>query len=82
MLLSEIIDHRTDANAISKEEGYFTTKSGKKWMKMTKKGWELCVVWKDGSTDRVALKDLKNSYPVELAQYVIDNKIQDELAFA
>ena len=38
--------------------------------------------WKGGSGDWVALKDLKNTYPIELAQYAIDNGIQDEAAFA
>ena len=30
----------------------------------------------------IALKDLKNSYPIELAEYAINNNIQDEPAFA
>ena len=28
------------------------------------------------------MKDLKNSFPIELARYAIDNKIDDEPAFA
>ena len=40
------------------------------------------MTWKDGSTDWVALKDLKNSYPVELAEYVRRNDLRDEPAFA
>ena len=38
--------------------------------------------WKDGSSDWVSLKDLKNTYPIELAEYAISNRIQDEPAFA
>ena len=49
---------------------------------MTKRGWELCVTWEYGSTDRVVLKDLKNLYPVELAEYAQKNDFQDEPAFA
>ena len=48
----------------------------------TTRGWEISVEWKDGSTDWVALKDLKESYPVELAEYAVRNGIQDEPAFA
>ena len=38
--------------------------------------------WKDGSSDWVALKDLKESYPVELAIYATNRSIEDEPAFA
>ena len=82
MLLEEIIDHRTNTSAIKKEDGFVETAHGNRRNKMTTRGWELCVGWKDGSTDWVALKDLKNSYPIELAEYARRNGIQDEPAFA
>ena len=82
MLMHEIIDHRTNQNAINKEDGFVITKYGNKKKKMTTRGWELCVNWKDGSTDWVALKDLKNSYPVELAEYARRNNIHEEPAFS
>ena len=41
-----------------------------------------CVQWKDGSTDWINLKDLKVSYPVELAEYSKNNQIDQEAAFA
>ena len=37
--------------------------------------------WKDGSVDWVPLKDLKQSNPVDLAEYAVANEISDELAF-
>jgi hypothetical protein len=40
-----------------------------------------CFV-KDGSTSWVPLKDLKDSFPVEVAEYVMVNKILKEPAFA
>ena len=82
MMLDEIIDHRTTKDAISKAEGTFTTNRGVKRKKQTTRGWEICVQWKDGSTDWITLKELKESYPVELAEYAIANKIDDEPAFA
>lgn len=39
-------------------------------------------MWKDGSGDWVALKDLKDSYPIELTKYVRDHGLLDEPAFA
>ena len=40
-------------------------------MKRTTRGIELCTQWKDGSTDWVFMKDLKDSYPIELAKYLV-----------
>jgi hypothetical protein len=40
------------------------------------------VSWKDGSTDWIPLKDLKESNPVEVAKYAVANKIAEEPAFA
>ena len=83
LMIDEIIDHRSDANAIQKKDGYSINKKyNTKRKKLTTRGWELCVIWKDGSTNWVSLKDLKDSYPIELAQYSINNKIDDEPAFA
>ena len=41
----------------------------------------LCQL-KDGSTNWVALKDMKNSYPMQVADYAVANHIDDEPAFA
>jgi hypothetical protein len=45
-------------------------------------GWELCVEWKDQTTSCVSLKDMKEVYPVQVAEFAIANKIADEPAFA
>ena len=37
--------------------------------------------WKDGSVDWVPLKDLKQSNPVDMAEYAVANEISDEHAF-
>ena len=83
MLLREIVDHRVDTSqAIPKEKGEYINKHGVKTKIRTTKGWELCIEWRDGSTDWVSLKDMKNSYPVEAAMYARDNQIHEEPAFA
>ena len=64
MMLDEIVDHRKTKDAIPIDQGTFQTPSGTIRKKITTHGWEICVMWKDGSTDWVALKDLKQSYPV------------------
>lgn len=82
LLLDEITDHRTNAEAIPKEKGMIQSKNGSMRRVFTTRGWELYVRWKDGSMSWVALKDLKESYPVELAQYARNHSILDEPAFA
>lgn len=82
MLLDEIIDHRTTSEAVPKSEGYITTKNGTKRKVRTTKGWQLCIQWRDGSTNWIPLKDVKESNPVELAQYAIEKGIANEPAFA
>ena len=47
----------------------------------TTKGWQLLLQWKDGSTSWTPLKDLKESNPVEVAEYAVANKIANEPAF-
>ena len=72
-LMDEIIDHRCTGDAANKGKG--------ENMKTTK-GWELLVRWKDGSQSWVPLKDLKEAYMVQTADYAVQNKIQTEPAFA
>ena len=43
--------------------------------------WKLLCEWKDGSTERIALKEIKDSYPLEIAEYAVANQIQEEPAF-
>ena len=82
VLLDDIIDHRKSADALSGDDGFITSENGMKHRRRTTQGWELCVQWKDQSTTWVTLKDMKNAYPLEVAEYAIANKIQEEPAFA
>ena len=80
-LIKEIIDHAADATAITKDDGFVVSRNGNKVPKVTTRGWKLCVEWKDGTSDWVALKDLKESNPVEVAEYAVMNKLAEEPAF-
>ncbi|KAI2502896.1 Reverse transcriptase (RNA-dependent DNA polymerase) [Fragilaria crotonensis] len=82
MMLSDIIDHRVLPDAIPQSQGTYVNTYGVKRRKTTTRGWELLVEWRDGSSDWVTLKDLKDSYPVELAIYATTHKLGDEPAFA
>ncbi|KAI2490354.1 Reverse transcriptase (RNA-dependent DNA polymerase) [Fragilaria crotonensis] len=80
-LLSGIVDHRKEETALSRDDMYIKHGSNKQ-LKKTTKGWKLCVEWKDGSTSWERLADLKESNPVELAEYAIARGIDHEPAFA
>ena len=49
--------------------------------KKTNQGWDLLAEWKDVSSRWIPLKDLKESNPVELAEYAAGNRLYVEPAF-
>lgn len=81
-LLHEIVGHRSNSNAIKKEDGYYDTPSGTRRRVITTKGWQLQVKWETGETSWIALKDIKESNPVQVAEYAVQNNLQSEPAFA
>ena len=80
-LLSEIVDHKSDNTAVTAEDSFTVSQNGNCVPKPTSRGWSLLVSWKDGSTDKVKLKDLKDSYTVQIAKYAVTNRIADQPAF-
>ena len=80
MLMESISDHKVDESAVTPQQAKeFRAKSNKN--PRTTKGWKLLVEWKDGTQNWMPLKDLKESNPIEVAEYAIANKIQNEPAF-
>jgi hypothetical protein len=75
--LKEIIDHRTHESAVKMDDTYIVHhKTGRKRLKRTTQGWQLCMKWNDESTTCwVPLKDLKESNPVEVAEYAVNMKL-------
>ena len=82
VLMDEIMDHRVDGTEVKQVDAFIPTSSGTKRRRHTTKGWELLVRWKGGSTTWVALKDLKESNPVQVAEYAVQAKLSGEVAFA
>jgi len=81
-ILKGIVSHRCDKTAIHKDDGFITTDRGKKRRIITVAGWEFLVQWNDGTMQWVPLKELKDSNPLEVMDYVYANDIQDHPAFA
>ena len=82
LLIDSIVDVRKTRDAVSREDAFVKSHNGVQHRKETTKGWEVLICWKDGSTTWNKLKDVKDSYPVQLAEFSIQQGIQDEPAFA
>ena len=78
VLIESIIDTRTDGTQTLQKDAFVITKNGTKRRKNTTKLWEVCIQWKDGSTTCNKLKDIKYLYPVQMAEYKVENIISEE----
>ena len=82
VLLDDIIDFRKTGAAVSPEDAFITMSNGVKRRRQTTLGWQVLCQWRDGSTNWVSLKDMKQSYPLKVAEFAFANRIHDEPAFA
>ena len=82
MLLQAIVDHRVNGREVKKDDAFITSPNGGRRRRETTKGWEILLQWKDGSTTWEMLKDVKECYPVQIAEYAAQRKISEEPAFA
>ena len=82
VLFDERIDHRCTVLALKQADAFIVTSSSNRRRRETTKGWDMLVRWKDGSTTWVPLKDIKESYPVQVSEYAVLIQIQEGPAFA
>ncbi len=68
-------------DAVDKHHIYLISHNGNIHKQRTTKGWKFCILWKDGSTSWENLKDLKEAFPVQLAEYATKSGISDYPAF-
>ena len=80
-LLDAIIDHKSSEHAVQQADG-FVVINGRKHMRKSTKGWQLCVKWKDGLTSRERFADIKESNPIEVSEYVVARAINKEPDYA
>ena len=80
-ILDSIIDFKKDDKALSKDDLYVTTKSGRRRIRETTSGWNFLIQFKDGSEVWMPLKRLKESNPLEVAEFVTARGIAEEPAF-
>eukprot|EP00804_Cyclotella_cryptica_P015837 CCRYP_006340-RA/>CCRYP_006340-RA protein AED:0.27 eAED:0.33 QI:64/0/0/1/0/0.33/3/0/257 len=81
VLLDAIMGYRKDPSVAVARDDQVTIVDGKKIIKRSTRGWELCCEWKDGSTSWQKLSDLKESHPLQVAEFAFAAQIADEPAF-
>ncbi len=79
--LQSVLDCKRDSTAVSKEDRYVYTRSGQRRYRHTTAGWKFLVRFNDGDEHWVPLKLLKETNPVEIAEYVTAKNLSDEAAF-
>jgi hypothetical protein len=56
-------------------------KSGQHHPRKPTKGWKLLIAWKNGSEQWVPLSIMKNSNPVEVAEFAVTHGMDNEFPF-
>jgi hypothetical protein len=84
LLLKEIISHAKDNTAVSHPDRSVVNNTGSRnpTKRITTRGWEFECLWADGSSSWEPLRNLKDSNPIELAEYAQHHKLLNEPAFA
>lgn len=80
-IVKEIVDYKKEPYAVPASEA-FVIHNGRKYPKKTTKGWKLCVLWNDGTTSWEKLSEMKNSHPLQVAEFAVARQIAEEPAFA
>ena len=80
-MFDSIVDFRRSTTALYYADQKLLKADGRSFMRLTTAGWELCIQWKNGSTSWETLSDLKESHPVECADYALSKDLMNKPAF-
>ncbi len=81
VLLDSIINHKRLDSAIRPLDQKVVQPNGCTYLRHSTIGWQLCCQWKEGSTSWESLADLKESHPIETAEYTVTKELDHEPAF-
>ena len=82
LLFNAVIYSRTDDTHIKEGASFIHMSNGNKSRRETTKGWEVGIKWKYWSSTWNQVKEVKDSFPVQLTEYTVLNKITNEPSFA
>ena len=81
LTFDSIINHRTDDSAVKLGDEFIISSNGTQRRRHTTSGWDIQIKWRDGRTTWNKLKDVKDSYPCQLADYAIEHQLDGLPAF-
>ena len=79
--VKKILDHRREGNAVPRGKMHVTTRNGQKKLRQSTVGWKFLVEYTNGRKQWMQLSDLKETNPVDVAEYVTARNLVDEVAF-
>ena len=80
LLLDALIDYQRENKAISLSDQEITVWDSSVNTK-TSAGWQISCQWKDNSTSSEKLSELKESHPVQTAEFAVVQRIDHEQVF-
>ena len=81
VLLDSLIDYRRLDTALKLSDQTVVRNDNRTYKKRNTIGWQICCQWKDGSSSWEKLSDLKESHPIETAEFAVTMGIDHEPAF-
>ncbi|KAL7484896.1 hypothetical protein ACHAW6_010507 [Cyclotella cf. meneghiniana] len=81
IMLDAITDYQKNPDIVVSCNKQVKIVNGKKVILHFTQGWELCCEWKDGSTSWQKLLDIKESRPLQVAEFALSMGIAEEPAF-
>ena len=81
-MLDSIVDYKKSSDAVERADMFITTKNGTRRHRETTTGWDLLILWKNGTEQWIPLKLMKEYNPIEVAEYACARGIDNEAAFA
>ena len=79
-MMEIIVEAKKDDDSLTKDERFITSPNGERKRVKPTKGWKILVQWKDGQISWLPLKDVKESYPVDVAEFAYENGLIKEPA--
>ena len=80
-LMESIIDYKKDGRAVPMTDKCMITKSGQRHMRKTSEGWKLLVRFQDSTEQWIPFPVLKETNPVEVAEFPMAIGIDDQPVF-
>lgn len=76
-IIEDIVDWRCTDEAVDDNDIFQVSYNGNIHRRRITKGYQLCIHWADGSTSWESLRDMKEMYPVQVADFAVAHGIDN-----